>query len=109
VTVASDDLAALAETLRAAIASLDERIEERARQIAAESSPATADDLLREALDRLAQVGEMWRRDMMERVPDGRDFLASIPAETWTASAAKLVERLCDEKWKRAKEEGERP
>lgn len=76
---------ALAETLRATIASMDERIEQRARELAGE------DDLFHHA----QQWGQHLRGRMLAKAPaEAYDFIAGLPEETWTSSAADLLSKM---------------
>lgn len=70
---------ALAETLRAAIRELDERVEDRADEIAS--------DLFLQA----QRLGLSNREYMLVNAPnkEGYDALVKIPAEMWTADAAR--------------------
>ncbi|MFB4275756.1 hypothetical protein ACBJ59_10725 [Nonomuraea sp. MTCD27] len=76
------EVAALAETLRATMASLNIRIEERARHLAANA------DLLLQA----QRMGQSLRNDLIARAPEeAYDFLVGVPAEVWTSSGAYLL------------------
>jgi predicted nucleic acid-binding Zn-ribbon protein len=102
------ELQALADQLRATIAELDERIEARAQQIAAER-PAVGDarDHFDEAMNQIELAGEAWRQDMMRRVPEGADHVAGISAATFTSSAAQLLHEICSEAYNNQKRGGE--
>jgi predicted nucleic acid-binding Zn-ribbon protein len=92
------ELQALADQLRATLAQLDERIEARAQQIAAER-PAVGDarDHFNEAMNQIELAGEAWRQDMMRRVPEAADHVALMSAATFTSSAAHLLHEICRE------------
>lgn len=92
------ELNALAETLRASIASLDEQTERRARVIAAELAAAgepllsgtrgeQIGQLLQESMDRLQLAGRLMRDELAEQVPEAAQALQRFPDEVWTASA----------------------
>lgn len=84
------EVQALADTLRAAIDSLN------ARELDAE------DNLFR----RAHQWGQALRGRMLGSAPaEAYDFIAGLPDETWTASAADLLSKMYAEV---AKQEGER-
>jgi hypothetical protein len=96
---------ALAETLRQSLAALDQHIEQRAQQIAAERRPDSAATAMQEALEKVDALGELMRRWMLDRLPEGegRDFTAAIPSVTWKASAAHLLLEICDDEYKEHK------
>lgn len=81
------EVRALAETLHAAIRELNDRVDERAREIAAK------DDVF-----LLAQrMGQSMRDEMIAKVSDddeARNALVSVPAEAWTSSAARLLSTI---------------
>jgi predicted nucleic acid-binding Zn-ribbon protein len=92
------ELQAIADQLRATIAEMDERIEARAQQIAAERhTVGDARDHFNEAMNQIELVGEAWRQDMMRRVPEGADFVAGMSAATFTSSAAQMLHEICSE------------
>lgn len=112
--MANDDLAEateLAETLRATIANMDTRIEERARQILAERRPTTMQRAIQEALEKIEVVGEMMRQDLLDHTTadeQGKDFIRSRPTETWKTSAAKLLLDICEDEYQQHKEREQR-
>lgn len=113
-----DEVRALAETLRASIATLDVQIEQRAQKVAAErvrefyaqqarrplpasDDPGEEDDedkgtrLVHESVERMDQLGELWRQRMIVESPEAREEIEKIPAAVFTASAAKLLFEIC--------------
>lgn len=90
--MANDDLAevsALAETLRATITTLDQRIEQRARQLAAERGPLTPSSLPIEVPLLAQRLADLMRRVILEHSPDRE--AVSMSSEEATAHAASFL------------------
>lgn len=113
-----DEVRALADKLRALIATLDTQIEQRAQKVAAERvrefyaqqarRPLPAGDelveeddedkgtrLVSESVERMDQLGELWRQRMIVESPEAREEIEKIPAVVSTVSAAKLLYDIC--------------
>ncbi|MER5322273.1 hypothetical protein [Streptosporangium roseum] len=113
-----DEVRALAATLRASIATLDTQIEQRAQKVAAErvrefyaqqtrgplstgDDPEEEDDeakgtrLVHESVERMEQLGELWRQRMIRESPEAQEEIAGFPALVFTASAARLLFDIC--------------
>jgi hypothetical protein len=85
------EVSALADTLRAAIASLDERVEERARELAAQRGPLTVSHLSAEVNVLVERLAELMRHTMLVQMPGERESTARIRPEEWMAHAASFL------------------